>query len=29
MLLEALGTPVTGVTVPAELEREVVEWLIG
>ncbi len=29
VLLEALGKPVTGVTVPVELEREAVEWLIG
>ena len=29
VLLEALGRPVTAVTVPAELEREAVEWLIG
>ena len=29
VLLEALGKPVTGVTVPAQLEREAVEWLLG
>jgi 3-dehydroquinate synthase len=29
VLLEALGAPRTGVTVPQELEREAVEWLIG
>jgi hypothetical protein len=27
VLLAALGTPLVGVAVPADLEREVVAWL--